>query len=55
MYKNEDLFPMNNIVDEVVRDLTSDERKQRVKKQKIKRSTIKQLRNETKQLLKDKG
>jgi hypothetical protein len=50
--KNTDLYPMNNIVDEIVQELTSDIKKQKVKKQKIKRSTTKQLRNEAKQLKK---
>lgn len=51
--KSLDLYPMNNTVDETVNDYTADPKKQRVKKKKIKRSTIKQLRNESKQLKKD--
>jgi len=52
MRKKENLYPMNNTVDETVQDYTTDPRKQKVKKQKIKRSTTKQLRNEAKQLRK---
>lgn len=52
MRKKEDLYPMNNTVDETVQDYTTDPKKQKVKKQKIKRSTTKQLRSEAKQLRK---
>ena len=52
MRSKEDLYPMNNTVDEIVKELTNDEKQQKSKKQKIKRSTIKQLRNETKDLIK---
>lgn len=48
--KKEDLYPMNNTVDDTVKDYTADPRKQKVKKQKIKRSTTKQLRNEARKL-----
>ena len=50
MRKKENLYPMNNTVDETVQEYTTDPKKQKVKKQKIKRSTTKQLRNEAKQL-----
>lgn len=43
---------MNNTVDETVQEFTSNPKKQKAKKQKIKRSTIKGLRNEAKQLRK---
>jgi len=50
--KSQDLYPMNNTVDERVKQYTSDPEKQQVKKQKIKRSTTKLLRQEAKQLRK---
>lgn len=46
------LYPMNNTVDERVRSYTDDPEKQYNKKKKIKRSTTKQLRKESKQLIK---
>ena len=52
MRKKQNLYPMNNTVDETVQEFTSNPKKQKAKKQKIKRSTIKGLRNEAKQLRK---
>ena len=46
------LYPMNNTVNQEVADITSDPRKQRAKKKKIVRSTIKQLRSESKNIIK---
>tara|TARA_B100000965_G_scaffold140284_1_gene116811 strand:- start:8398 stop:8562 length:165 start_codon:yes stop_codon:yes gene_type:complete len=50
--KKQDLYPMNNTVDERVKSYTDDPEKQFMKKQKIKRSTTKLLRQEAKQLRK---
>lgn len=44
---------MNNTVDEFVKQVTETPREHRAKKQKIKRSTTKQLRKESKQIAKD--
>lgn len=44
---------MNNTVDEDVKSFTDDPKKTKSKKQKIKRSTIKQLRKEAKDIKKD--
>lgn len=53
MIKKEKLYPMNNTVNEIVREITDDPKKQQAKKQKIKRSTTKQLRKEGKDINKD--
>ena len=52
MRSKQNLYPMNNTVDDIVKEYTDDTKQQKTKKQKIKRSTIKKLRNETKDLIK---
>ena len=52
MRSKQNLYPMNNTVDDIVKEYTDDTKQQKAKKQKIKRSTIKKLRSETKDLIK---